>query len=569
MLVTSYQQLEASNNLFPMLKQYTLITLTLLMSVSIVAQNTVEDYVNVFSEAAVEQMHRTGIPASIFLAQGILESSFGNSQLAVQANNHFRLACNNDWDGEFFYQWKQSKRSQRPSCYRVYAHPDESFMEYANLLLKNDVFSSLVRLNSMNYKKWIKAIAMQGFSSKDDAEVQLKLVIENFQLAAFDNLPSQRSKRPIYQREIHVINGLKAIVVSSDESPLSIASEFNIPLRRILKFNDLKQGDSFQNNQFVYLELKRRRSKEKAQIHILNKNETLYDVAQMYGIKLKSLCELNRVNYSDKIATGEEIQLIYAATIPPRLENEKPRIRHRVDNPPGSDDIDVVDVPSDPLFEGLPTFEDKPSKPEKNKKVKPIQPYINVQPIEKPASEKPTVSDVVEEKPTPTDEQPAGDDASDESAEPPSKPDFNKKYDDDEVTNGYIEKPPYPIDKKEEDKDEEEILQPPKKGKINKEEKPKKELEGAPVPIIDANPTEEGMAEEEVSDAPPGGSKRKYLKDKKPSKPTKREGYHIVKKGQTLYRISKMYNISVAQLKKWNKLIGNNIEVGQELKVKE
>ncbi len=97
-----------------MLKQYTLTTIFLFCVGSIIAQNTVEDYVNRFNKTAIEQMQRTGIPASILLAHGIFESSFGNSQLAIQANNHFRLTCNDGWDGEFFLSVAERKKNAKP-----------------------------------------------------------------------------------------------------------------------------------------------------------------------------------------------------------------------------------------------------------------------------------------------------------------------------------------------------------------------------------------------------------------------------------------------------------------------
>jgi len=550
-----------------MLKQYTLISLFVLFTASMVAQNTVEDYVNAYSKAAVGEMQRTGIPASILLAQGILESSFGNSQLAIQANNHFKLPCNNDWDGEFFYQWKKSKKSQRPSCYRVYSTPEESFLEYANLILKNDVFSSLTRLNSMNYRKWIKAIVSQNFSSKSNAEVQLESLIKEFQLAAFDNLPSQRSKRPVYNREIHDVNGLKAIVVSKDDSPLSIASEFDMPLRKILKYNDLKQGDIFRDNQFIFLESKRRRSKERREYHILNKDETLYDVSQMYGIQIKALCELNRVNYSDKIAEGEKINLIYAVTVPPRLEHEAP-IKRIYDNElPGNgdytDDVVTNDLPGGSDLPNIGNVEEKPPK----KKVNPIKPYVKVEPLQKPKTDKPADDIITNPTPEvlPKEEVVVAPKEEEEEIAPPAKPRFKKEYEDDEITNGYIEKPPYPIPGKKKSK-EKELQEPPNKPVFTKPSK--KKLKGAPVPIIEANPTDEGMLSEEVSDAPPGGKVRLKLKDSE-AVPVEREGYHIVEKGETLYRISKKHNVSVQQIIKWNNLKDINIEVNQELKIKE
>ena len=116
------------------------ITLGVLFPLS--GYSNFDDYIKNFSEIAIQEMERTGIPASILLAQGVLESSFGNSQLAIQANNHFNIACGN-WQGELFYQWSP-KQKQKPSCYRVYEVADESYMEYSNSLI---LFKTRIRIS--------------------------------------------------------------------------------------------------------------------------------------------------------------------------------------------------------------------------------------------------------------------------------------------------------------------------------------------------------------------------------------------------------------------------------------
>ncbi len=473
----------------------------------------------------------------------------------------------------FFYQWQKGKRTQSPLCYRIYELPEESFIEMANWLLKNEAVSDLIRFNDKNYKRWAKAFASQGLSSKDNAEQQLVLVIEQFRLDEFDVISDNRIKRPTYQREIHDVNGLKAIVVSKDDSPLSIAMEFKMPLRKILKYNDLIQGDTFKDNQFVFLEAKRKRSEENRKIHIVRSGEMLYDISQIYGIELDELCKLNRINFDDKIAEGESVHLYSPAIVPPRLENEKPRKHHYVENLPSGDDDEMINLP--PGRSDLPVFGENDKITNSPQKVKPYDGYVRVQPIEKP-------KDYVAPVPSDSDISAAPQPIIDENV-PPSKPEFpKKKKDDDGENTGFIEKP------KENKTDDVDIMSPP--GKPIPGPKTKKKLEGAPVPIFEENPTDEGMlSDESVSDLPPGpGSKirLKYKKndvksndkdknkekpkandeDEKP--PVPRDGYHIVKKGETLYRISTQYKVPVYKIKKWNNLKSNTIEIGQELRIK-
>ena len=531
-----------------MLRLNIVIIFFIASTVSLLAQNTVQDYVNRYSETAVSEMQRTGIPASILLAQGVLESSFGNSQLAIQANNHFNIACGN-WQGELFYQWSP-KQKQKPSCYRVYEVADESYMEYSNSLIKNKTLSDLLAYQTTNYKKWAEAIYKEGLIAKGYPATQLIMVVETYELAAFDGLlDKEEPKPPTFARKIHSVNGLKAIVAEDNDNPLSVAQEFNIPLRKVLKYNDLKEGARFQNNQFVFLEPKRTQSKLSIDYHVIRPEETVYDVAQLYGIKLKAICKLNHLEYDDKVAVGERINLVDPAVVRPRLEDEtapapsKPQAKEEVI---ANNQVDMSPENGDPMvIKPLkkPKIESAPSKPNYKPKKK-IEP--------KPKKQQP----VVDNSPIPTS---------------PPKPQFEVE-DKPKVNQGDIadNNGGAAIPGKNSDG----IASAPSKPNYKR----KKENVGgsAPVPTIDGIPADDiaqHIAQQKPNDpfqeAPNKPSKHIFDDNTTASvaEIEPRDGYHIVLKGETLYRIALKYRVTVEGIRVWNELKDNQIEVGQELKV--
>jgi len=217
-----------------MFKQITATILFTTLTIFVFAQNTVQDYVNRFGNIAVTEMERTGIPASVILAQGILTSSFGNSQLALQANNHFNLHCDDAWDGELFYKWERGEQKQRPSCFRVYSKPEESFLEFTTVVTNHNQINSLVSYDDHNYKHWVKKLVELGFSKK--SEDQMLRVIEQFTLAEFDEVHHAKVSQKNTTRDVFSVHGLKAVVAKSNDTPLNIATELDVPYSKTMIF---------------------------------------------------------------------------------------------------------------------------------------------------------------------------------------------------------------------------------------------------------------------------------------------------------------------------------------------
>ena len=515
-----------------MLRLNAAIFITIFCTYSVFAQSTVQDYVNKYHKTAISQMERTGIPASILLSSGILESFIGNSQLALQANNHFNIKCERNWNGEFFYQWEKNQKN-KPSCYRVYELAEESYLEFANRLISQSSISSLVAYSAMGYKQWAIEVSKLNFSSRlSDADQMIRL-IESFDLSAFDNRTSK--KENLYQyssRKIHNIHGLKAVIASSEDTPLGIATEFRLPYRRILKYNDLEEGDGFKPNQIVFLEAKRNNSDIGTEYHEMNAGETMYDISQLYGVKLKVLLKFNHVNLNDKIASGERVYLREDAPIRPRLVGERP-VQKPVTKP--KDEV-IADNGSD-----APGINDKIKyRPQR----KPILP-----PTVEKEKEKEEIP-VIEDEPTAAD-----DDMGYVVHDPKIKVE--------EPRIVPVKKPaivqPSPGANRPTKNNVESLPPPGKSSKVDAQN----QLEGAPVPIIPG-----GIANEPP---PPGKANKNNVQaiEENPllEKPEPREGYHIVEDEETLYSIALKHGTTVEAIRLWNGLRNNTLEIGQELKI--
>ena len=516
------------------------------------SQTTVQDYVNKYNKTAISQMERTGIPASVLLSMGILESLVGNSQLALQANNHFSIKCEKNWDGEFFYQWEKTQ-SQKPSCYRVYELADESFIEFTNYLKEQNSISNLLSYNDKNYKSWAIEIEKLKLSERLSKADQMIRLIEAFDLSTFDN-SIKREVHKYTSRKIHDIHNLKAVVATTEDTPLGVASEFKISYRKILKYNDLKEGEGFKAGQFVFLEAKRSNGDIGVNYHELRNGETMYDISQLYGIRLKTLLKLNKVGINEQIADGERVYLAEETPVKPRLAGESKRTRV-----PRAK-VSPTDIATNEV--GAPGSEDK----EKYRPQRKIVPHLT--------TAKPTKEDVAVVKKEKEDEDLGF---------------IDKK------AKVKIEKPRIKPAKREEPVVINEV-QPGKQlenipgqssSQINGHEG--KKLEGAPVPTFptDDKPKKTTGApipklnpvqgSSDVSDLPPGKKVTKssvsaitpnvtseeVLKEK----PVARKGYYIVKEDDTLYSIARNYSTTVEAIRYWNGLKGNEIEIGQELKI--
>ena len=274
------------------------------------SEYTVENYVNKYKEDAIREMHRSGVPASITLAQGILESGRGGSDLARKARNHFGIKCHTGWEGPSFIQDDDTKNE----CFRKYKTVLESYRDHSEFLSGRSRYASLFELNPKDYKAWAKGLKKAGYATDPKYPVRLIDIIEKNELYQYDNvrLAEVEKKKPVAKpkpqivskptttsdpavtmngRKVKVRNRIKSIVADKGDTPLKIANNFDMNLWQIYKYNDLKKGDTFKTGQIVYLQPKRNRGTK--EYHVVQKGDDLHSISQTYGVKLAKLQKLN------------------------------------------------------------------------------------------------------------------------------------------------------------------------------------------------------------------------------------------------------------------------------------
>lgn len=272
--------------------------------------DAVNRYILKYKDIAIKEMKDYRIPASITLAQGILESDAGRSVLAVEANNHFGIKCHKGWSGMTFYQDDDTK----DECFRKYNDPVDSYRDHSSFLTQRDRYKGLFDLEITDYKGWATGLKSAGYATNPAYAGMLIRTIETFTLDRFDrdqpvlvtgdslddleNPAKQLWLRRLVlagkgggNRNIFENNRLRMIVARKDDDVYVISRDLNIPVGRLLKYNELPYATALRPGQIVYLEHKRR--KGAAGYHKVMRGDDLYAVSQLYGVKLKLLYKRN------------------------------------------------------------------------------------------------------------------------------------------------------------------------------------------------------------------------------------------------------------------------------------
>ncbi len=280
---------------------------------------SVSSYIESYGDIARRHMEEYGIPASIKLAQAILESGFGNSELAVNANNHFGIKCHG-WGYATYYK-DDDKRNE---CFRSYLSPVHSFEDHSEFLSTRPRYSFLFDLDPLNYKGWARGLREAGYATNPDYSQLLIRIIEEHKLYYFDQkvingdlvaagLP--RSKKDhrheavdLYrEREIRINNRIKYVYAHKGDTPESVAEEMQMWAWQLYRYNELDENSSFEKGDIVYLQPKRRRGE--GNYHIVKQGETMYDISQLHGIRLEHLYRRNNMEPGTNIVPGQKIVL--------------------------------------------------------------------------------------------------------------------------------------------------------------------------------------------------------------------------------------------------------------------
>lgn len=298
---------------------------------------TQEEYIAKYKNLAVSEMYRSGIPASITLAQGLLETESGNSPLVLRSNNHFGIKCKSNWNGPSV----SHDDDERDECFRAYGSAEESYRDHSDFLKNSPRYAFLFDFEPTNYKDWAYGLRQAGYATNPRYPEILIRFIEANDLQQFDSeeylVAFTTGEDPVHgpevihqpakQKEIkkstnasptylqfsnHVVNGSKALFVYEGTSLLAIATKQKIHLTKLLEMNDLKKDGLLEKAQFIFLEKKAVQGQD--DFYTAEAGETLYDIAQKNGILLQSILSYNNLGETSSIQPGKRIYLKQPST---------------------------------------------------------------------------------------------------------------------------------------------------------------------------------------------------------------------------------------------------------------
>ena len=463
---------------------------------------TILDYIDEWWPVAVAEMQESGIPASISLAQGILESGAGTSELAKKSNNHFGIKCHKEWTGKKVYYNDDAPNE----CFRQYNDQEESWEDHGEFLQTRDRYASLFDLKSDDYKGWAYGLKKAGYATNPRYPDLLIKLITDYNLDQYDQGQMASSGGPRRQKpgepdtpgpaissEVFWFNRIPTVLARQGDHPIDIAERQDVALLRLCDYNDFEPEYSLETGEKVYLKPKRRKAAER--YHVVKPGETMRDIAQAHGVRLDLLATRNLVTTGFLPATGERIELRGKAPRPPKAAPK-----------PAAKPVEKPDTR--PAIAGNA----------------------------KPASEQ-TASGQTGAIHPGTGQNGASHTAANQTA---TKPSAN---------------------------------QPATKPAAAQTQTAKPAAAQTPTsqPITTTRP-----AENKTTTTVPGtaATPGEYIAvDEAPSTPATLalpvgNNQHEVAQGDTLYNISRRYNITVDQLKDWNQLPDNNIKIGQRLVVR-
>ncbi|MGF7231980.1 glycoside hydrolase family 73 protein [Arachidicoccus sp.] len=328
-----------------------------LWSAGFAQANKVTAYIDRYKDIAMEEMIRTGVPASITLAQGILESGCGESALAKESNNHFGIKCKTEWTGAKTYHDDDA----RNECFRVYASAEDSYRDHSNFLRNRPYYTNLFSLNPRDYTAWAYGLKKDGYATEKDYPKNLIHIIETYHLEDYSDIALAKEKdpndvsanyalnnkdskadiantnlnatatvqssdvaipvhterkmrvaqtmvtMPSYPVSVFTINDSKVIYAPKGLSLLALADKQRIGYHRLLELNDLTESDIISSGELIYLQKKSKKGNK--DFYLSKYGETLKEVSDKEGVLLKRLEEYNHLSAGKKLASNQKIYL--------------------------------------------------------------------------------------------------------------------------------------------------------------------------------------------------------------------------------------------------------------------
>ena len=290
------------------------VTLFALLSVSaadLVWSKQYQDYFERYCEVAIEQMVMHRIPASITLAQGVLESAAGRSELAVKGNNHFGIKCNG-WTGRKTYH----DDDERNECFRAYGSAYESYEDHSRFLMGSPRYQKLFQLKLTDYKGWAKGLKACGYATSPTYAKKLIQIIELYELYQYDKVKDfdkfrvNQVRRGIL-RQVYMFNKNYYVLARRGDTFRTIAADVDVSYRRLAKYNERDKDDTLEEGERVWLKKKRKNAPKeyRGRFHTVAAGESMYTISQRYGIRLKNLYKLNDLTPDYVIQVGDRLKL--------------------------------------------------------------------------------------------------------------------------------------------------------------------------------------------------------------------------------------------------------------------
>jgi LysM repeat protein len=290
-------------------------------------------YIDSFKFVAMQEMRAHGVPASITLGQGVLESASGNSKLAKNCNNHFGIKCRSNWTGKFCLADDDAK----DECFRGYETAFDSYRDHSLFLKGSKRYFLLFELSATDYKGWAHGLREAGYATNPNYGNILIGVIEKYRLSQYDSMvilgEDFFAPGTVANTAPVEVNGIQAIVAKPGETPEQVAARYNMATWQIYKYNDISEGEMLSPGEIIYLKPKRRRAVEMN--HTVKNGETMRDISQKYGVKVKHLYKLNRLEPGLEVRPGEVLNLKEKRETPPV-------ILERNDNPNQVNAVDLI-----------------------------------------------------------------------------------------------------------------------------------------------------------------------------------------------------------------------------------
>ncbi|MBR2647240.1 MAG: glucosaminidase domain-containing protein [Sediminibacterium sp.] len=304
-----------------------------------------EAYIARYKEVAIQEMIRSGVPASITLAQGILESQSGESDLVKRSNNHFGIKCKPEWTGPRTYH----DDDEKGECFRVYDSPENSFKDHSDFLRTRAHYAFLFKLNPTDYEGWANGLKKAGYATSPTYPAKLIKLINDYQLQQYTTdaltrishpkiqapetkitpivtttasstpiekkeeessttitAPNKKTNTPVISTPFE-INATKVVLVPAGTSLLALANKYEIAYSRLLNFNDMDEVDILEKDQLVYLEKKQK--KGITDFHEVKAGETLFSIAQANAIRIESLLLYNNLTKDTQPSVGTKLKL--------------------------------------------------------------------------------------------------------------------------------------------------------------------------------------------------------------------------------------------------------------------